>query len=431
MSLDLLKEFGDLSHDDLAKHDNTLSSSNLENVHLADDDDFGEFEQPGITNNEQTVLPTREQDQQKGLLLIDTATAPPPPSPSPSFRELNAPLKLTIPSDDGPPTSANRTSSEATPITAWPSYVRNRAKSTGKHQPLSPYDDDEWGEFEAEQEVSKESVVTHEVEKSDLMTHKSTKDDSIRNGSLLDLMDTLETTSSPNKKSLNQVEIPNDPAAPSNIPPPSILLSLITTLFQSLSSEIRHIVSSTSTALMDSTDMTNDYILRDLEGKMAMIRASSRILAGRKLRWKRDTHLSQSMKIGPATAGKVTGMKLTGIDRTETRREDQEATEVRRLWKQHVGGIKSQLARINAQQSEIEFVLPDIMEDLPVRTAKPGEGALTAPKCCFLCGLKRDERVARLDTGVEDSFGEFWMDHWGHVDCTRFWAEHKDSLKQR
>ncbi|KAL8860216.1 MAG: hypothetical protein Q9198_010588 [Flavoplaca austrocitrina] len=135
------------------------------------------------------------------------------------------------------------------------------------------------------------------------------------------------------------------------------------------------------------------------------------------------------MSIGPANAGKAGGMKLTGVDRNEARREDQEAAEVVKLWQQQAGGIKSQIAKVNAQQSEVKFAIPEYSDNMPIRVAKLGEGGLTAPKCCFLCGLKRDERVARLDVSVEDSFREWWTDHWGHTDCIRFWEEHKDSLK--
>ncbi|KAL9024229.1 MAG: hypothetical protein Q9196_006669 [Gyalolechia fulgens] len=435
MSLDLLQEFGNPSHSDLANPWNTSSSNNPEIKHI-DEDDFGEFVQPEVPKRPEAsqyhgsgrgVSLAREKEQENGLLLISTATTAFPPSPSPSSRELNAALKPAIPVEDDRTISTDRNSSEATPITVWPSYGRNRAKSIGRHHPVSPY---EWGGFEEEQEPPKE--ITHEAKNPGLVTHVPLKENAVHNDSLLDLMDSLGTTSSPAVNSLNRAEISlSEPAAPSNIPPPSILLSLITSIFQSLSAEIRDIVSSTSTALMNSGESTNDAILETLASKLAMIKTSTRILAGRKLRWKRDTHLSQSMKIGSASAGKASGMKLTGIDRTEIRREDREASEVGRLWKQQAGSLKSHIARINAQQSEIEFVLPDMSENIPIRTAKAGEGALTAPKCCFLCGLKRDERVARLDTSVEDSFGEWWVDHWGHVDCTRFWEEYKDSLKQR
>jgi len=39
--------------------------------------------------------------------------------------------------------------------------------------------------------------------------------------------------------------------------------------------------------------------------------------------------------------------------------------------------------------------------------------------------LKRDERVARVEFGVEDSFGEWWVEHWGHRTCRNFWAAQK------
>lgn len=68
----------------------------------------------------------------------------------------------------------------------------------------------------------------------------------------------------------------------------------------------------------------------------------------------------------------------------------------------------------------MKLVLPELSETMPLRTAKPGEGGISAPKCCFLCGLKRDERVARLDVNTEDSFGEWWVDHWGHVTASDF-----------
>ncbi|KAL8933528.1 MAG: hypothetical protein Q9216_006324 [Gyalolechia sp. 2 TL-2023] len=436
MSLDLLLEFGKPSNGDHANPLNISSSNNSEEIRHVDEDDFGDFEQPEppkipessqYHGSGQEVPFAQGREQQTGLLLIDTATAPAPPSPSPSFRELNAPLKLAIPVEDEATICTEKNSSEATPITAWPSYGRNRAKSAGRPLPLSPYaDDDEWGDFEEEQERP------NEAKNPDIVTQEPLKMNAAHNDSLLDLMDSPEKTPSPAVNSSYRARISlTEPAAPSNIPPPSVLLSLITSIFQTISAEVRDIVASTSAALMSSEESNNDAILERLAGKVAVIRASTRILAGRKLRWKRDTHLAQSMRIGPASAGKASGMKLTGIDRTENRREDQEATEVGRLWKQQAGSLKGHISRINAQQSEIEFLLPDISENIPIRTAKTGEGAITAPKCCFLCGLKRDERVARLDAGVEDSFGEWWVDHWGHVDCTRFWEEHRDSLKQR
>lgn len=198
---------------------------------------------------------------------------------------------------------------------------------------------------------------------------------------------------------------------PSNIPPPSILLLLAATLLQSLSLEIKRLVASIKDIGLEpaSSDKPD---LNSLSLRLAFLKAIARIIAGRKLRWKRDTHLAQSMKIGPAQAGKGGGMKLTGVDRMESRREDQEAAEVVRIWKQYAGSLRAYIASVNARSPGIVPALPDLAENMPVRTAKVDEGALTAPRSCILCGLKREERVQRVDLEVQDSFEEWWADHW-------------------
>lgn len=437
MSLDLLQAFGDPSCEESANPWATSDTQGVNGAQPLEDDDFGDFELPESSDSPaQSTVHAKEQkasalstNNPQGDLLIDTTTTRPPPSPS--FQKANASLKLAIPLETDHVMPLDSKPEEPTPITAWPSYGRGRAKSLGKPLPLSPYaDDDEWGDFEAETQVNNESIEN--AEREILGIHDPPKKPAVPNNSLLDLWETSEKQTAPAVRNIKPSDISSlEPAAPSNIPPPSVLLSVVANILQSLSAEIKDIVSSTSTALADRESLENDIVLDKLTTKVATIRASARITAGRRLRWKRDVYLAQSMRIGPSNAGKPGGMKLTGVDRTETRREDQEAAEVERLWKQQVGGLKSQIARINAQQSDIEFRLPDISENMPIRTAKVGEGALMAPKCCFLCGLKRDERVARLDVTVEDSFGEWWVDHWGHTDCMRFWGGAEASLKQR
>jgi hypothetical protein len=60
------------------------------------------------------------------------------------------------------------------------------------------------------------------------------------------------------------------------------------------------------------------------------------------------------------------------------------------------------------------------------------EGAIKASHPCALCALKRDERILRVDEGdVNDSFGEWWTEHWGHTGCRIFWERNKDLLLQR
>ena len=217
---------------------------------------------------------------------------------------------------------------------------------------------------------------------------------------------------------------------PANIPPPSTLLSLTATLFQSLPAEIKTLLAAWKTSTGQSTDI-NHATLDQVKLQLSYTRAIARIIAGRKLRWKRDIRLSQSMKIGPAQAGKLGGMKLTGIDRTESRREDQEAAEVVRIWKQQVGSLRASVASAKAHHSGTDLAIPEISEMMPVRALKGSEGAHTAPKCCLLCGLKREERVEKVDVNVEDSFGEWWTEHWGHYECRKFWESHEGSLQQR
>lgn len=448
MSLDLLQEFGCSPQDDSTNPWASLSSHSVTQNRSTGEDDFGDFEHPGTSFELETdpeedracekhsmILP-----QDPSGLLIDTETTKPPPSPSPSFRELNAPLKLAIPPEEHDGNVTGNRSEDATPVTAWPSYARGRAKSFGKPLTLSPYtgDDEDWGDFQEESKTE----TTVENPTIEVISQNASSQIVNQDTSLLDLMDSLEVTTTPPARAPAAAaeatvttpklsSVSRAGPAPSNVPPPSVLLSIIVTILDGLPDEIRDIVSLMSTSLMNDSLPSNESLFANLHHNVATTTASARILAGRKLRWKRDTHLAQRMSIGPANAGKAGGMKLTGVDRTEARREDQEAAEVVRLWKQQAGGIKSQIAKINAQQSEVKFTLPECADNMPIRVAKLGEGASVAPKCCFLCGLKRDERVARLDVNVEDSFGEWWVDHWGHVDCIRFWEEHKDSLKQR
>ena len=218
--------------------------------------------------------------------------------------------------------------------------------------------------------------------------------------------------------------------SPSNIPPPSILLRLISSIFQSLSNDVKKYKLDTE-PFSHACSSAHQRLITDLRRKLAIMRASARVIAGRKLRWGRDTHLSQSMKIGPAQGGRAGGMKLTVLDKAETRREDREVEEAIRTWKQQIGSFRALLVAISTQVSDRTFANPELAEKMPVRLVKLSEGGITASKGCFLCGLKRDERVEKVDIQVEDSFGEWWIDHWGHVDCVIFWEEQKDHLQQR
>ena len=216
---------------------------------------------------------------------------------------------------------------------------------------------------------------------------------------------------------------------PSNVPPPSVLLPLIAKIFQSMSTDVKRLTIFQPVS-SDSYEPLDQSRTQQIQDVLSHARAGARVLAGCKLRWKRDNILSQSMKIGPAS-GKTSGMKLAGVDKAETRREDQEAAEAVRAWKHQVGPLRSTISMINVHLSEGGLSIPEIAEAMPIRVSKASEGAVTAPKCCFLCGIKRDERIAKVDVDVEDSFGEWWREHWGHIDCVTFWSKHKASLRQR
>jgi len=251
-----------------------------------------------------------------------------------------------------------------------------------------------------------------------------------------DLMLPTTTTTLGTSSTIPKVEVKHNSTVhmrdmgppPSNIPPPSVLLSLVSNLLQSLPDDVRNIVTQ-NRASSDPHEALDQPRVDQIKAALSTTRVAARIIAGRKLRWKRDNLLSQSMKIGPA--GKSGGMKLTGVDKTESRREDQETAEALAAWRKQAGPLRSTISMVNVHLPGSGSVVPEISENMPIRVVKPSEGAVIAPKCCFLCGIKRDERVTKVDVNVEDSFGEYWTEHWGHVECVAFWDNHKHSLPHR
>ena len=218
-------------------------------------------------------------------------------------------------------------------------------------------------------------------------------------------------------------------APPTNIPPPSVFLTLFPNLFDLPQSKLFIPVSGQTFSLKNRI-LSDPSTVEFLRAYLMIATVAGRILAGRKLRWKRDTILAQSMRVGPSAAGGKGGMKLAGLDRAEVTREDREAAEVARIWKEQLGRLRSAVAvsNSNTQDSSRQLAIPDVSENIHVKTQP---GAVTAPKPCIICGLKRDERANRVDVDVEDSFGEWWIDHWGHRTCRNFWLEHESKLKSR
>ena len=388
MSADLLKEFGEVEENPWNLSEGQKTEFN------AADDDFGDFAQPDDETQESVQASEFDFLNQNDASQVDHNASP--------------------------------------------------AHDYTASAPISVFDHHDWGEFEhgttlfdADQQMATEKVTTakekgRKEEKKPLPPAPPIGFDDdfgaweVQDGELPTqeaLTPQAPTTVNPLRhESRSQTSRPVDAGPPpSNVPPPSVLLSLAATLL-----------------LKDASTWKSAPHGRDasmahaLQSQLSNICAIARIIAGRKLRWRRDTILSQSMRIGQA--GKQGGMKLTGVDKTESRREDQEAAEVIRMWKEQVGSLRSAVATLHGHKVQGSLgvpVVPEIAENMPIRSAKPAENAMTAPKACFLCGIRREERVHKVDIDVEDCFGEYWVDHWGHLDCVNFWTERKSHLAQR
>lgn len=217
---------------------------------------------------------------------------------------------------------------------------------------------------------------------------------------------------------------------PTNVPPPAILLSVFPELLEEADIKLYKPTSNQAPGTR-SRIYADPATLEYLRGYLSLAGVAARILAGRKLRWNRDKFLSQSMTI--SAAGSKGGMKLAGIDKTQVVREDREAADVVGVWRDYVGKLKSAVAAANIgiqkQPVKLEpMKVPEINDHMIVSTAKM---VLTAPRACLVCGLKREERVKGVDGEVEDSFGEWWVDHWGHKACRNFWLGNEERLRSR
>ena len=404
MSSDLLKEFGDLTE---TPKSGSLTNGGATNNDI-EEDDFGEFEKP----------------ESQGKYVI---------APAEKFYTPNVNLHNAV-------ASCSYQNPRFTPqLHSQPDTSGSLRRQSANQAEV----EDGWGEFkdqtllfDADSTLQSRKPVTGNtaLEKADSATPPPLLDEqfdawdpedapppAVSKEALQEQVMLSETHTKPTS-SFQRVKALGIGPPPANIPPPSILISLSATLVSSMPSEIKEII----TPDYEELDQAR---IDQLQHLISTLYAIARVISGRKLRWKRDNLLSQSMKIGPA--GKQGSMKLTGVDKTESRREDQEAAELVRLWKQRVGPLRSTLATVNVHLPDRGLVLPEIFETMPVRAGMLGEGTVTAPKACFLCGLKRDERVLKVDVDVQDSFGEWWIEHWGHVDCVRFWDGYKGSLAQR
>ncbi|KJX99102.1 hypothetical protein TI39_contig373g00003 [Zymoseptoria brevis] len=211
---------------------------------------------------------------------------------------------------------------------------------------------------------------------------------------------------------------------PITIPPPSTLLSLLPTLLTTLQTTLLTPLSHlTSDPTSRSALLSHPSTILFLRTHLSHLLALAHILAGRKLRWKRDSILAQSHRLG-AAGGK--GMKLAGIDRSLLIREDREALDAVQTYRPIASKLRAAVATIiKDAPSSTGLVVPEIAEVMPVKSLSVQEGGLAGVRACALCGLRREERVAKChDSGVEDSFGEWWVEGAEmHVCCARFWVE--------
>jgi hypothetical protein len=213
---------------------------------------------------------------------------------------------------------------------------------------------------------------------------------------------------------------------PTNVPPPAILLSVFPQLLGQANESLYKPVAGQS-ATVKNRILSDPKTVEYVRAYLLLAIVAARVVAGRKVRWHRDKFLAQGMSISAAGAK---GMKLAGVDKTQAAREDREAADILDLWKAQVGRLRSSVAAVNAalQNSFEHLKLPELRDNMAIQTTKD---VPTAAKACVVCGLKREERIPRVDLDVEDSFGEWWTEHWGHTTCKRFWLQHKDALRSR
>ncbi|EPE30247.1 hypothetical protein GLAREA_12970 [Glarea lozoyensis ATCC 20868] len=333
---------------------------------------------------------------------------------SPSFQERNPfgqQMSLAMNQVAAAKQADKQTS--ASPITVWPSLVTPQIKRDDNPYEDSPVvnndEDEDWGDF------------------SDMPAQTPSTNHAVKNKPTSGIEADAWGWDDADGVTTKPVKATNDVPPPSNIPPPSIILTLFPALFDLPQTTLFKGVVNQSFSLKNRI-LSDPSTVNFLRGYLLIATVAARVVAGRKLRWKRDTILSQSMKIGQAAAGGKGGMKLAGVDKAEVTREDREAAEVVRVWKDQLGRLKSAVAVANTsiKNTSQHLQIPDITDVMHVKLEA---GGLKAPKPCVLCGLKREERVQKVDITVEDSFGEWWVDHWGHRACKNLWEEHESKLK--
>lgn len=411
------------------KHDdNVLFDATTETL-ANEEDEWGEFEAPE-TVPEQTLPTEKSTHQVHGSSNRPGGSAVPP-------HTVNLIDSLSI-EDEG--SSSSKKGQQIPAVTPGTSSKRSKPsikKRTDTHKTnntaATPNDSffDEWDDLfpkknsnnppqKSEAEISSDQFFD---EFDDFVTGKPPEEAnagslSSKSGGQKKSENKLQNqTSSSEAPQLNKPAAPPPQIRPTNIPPPAVLLELLPQLFEKLQEEASLLKDPQQKASLDNAAVRISRTLK----------VAARVIAGRALRWKRDTILSQSMRIGPARGGKPGGMKLNTVNKSENVKEKQEALDAIGAWRHHSGVFNSVML-----SSGRERPIQPIAENARAITASPEKGALKAPHACAVCGLKRDERIlGGIDDNVEDSFGEFWTEHWGHTDCRLFWESNRKLLNQR
>ncbi|CAO2653225.1 Nn.00g026360.m01.CDS01 [Neocucurbitaria sp. VM-36] len=368
---------------------------------LDDDDDFGDFEGTGVTKQNP---PISAAGSSALVDLLGDSSVSQPQLPVNSRKDESSASRVPRAIS-----SAKKGPAAGFGVVAKPKHPSTTAASTVQQE------DDAWDTFDDWEASIPTKALAKGSSKPKVARATITAKTSVSPAPIL----------SPTTDDPQPGELP-----PTNVPPPGVLLSLFPSLFADAQEKLFKPMAAQTLPTRNKM-LAENATVAYLQGYLILANVAAHIVAGRKLRWKRDQHLSQGMRIGPASSRATSGMKLTGIDKGENMKEEREVSDVVRVWKEQVGRLRHVISGANQIKAGTLGPAPDLQETMPVKTLKQSEGGIPARQPCMLCGLKRDERVTASDLAVDDSFGEWWIDQVNmHRGCRNFWNEHRDRLRQ-
>ncbi|KAI9367845.1 hypothetical protein BJX61DRAFT_266683 [Aspergillus egyptiacus] len=399
-------DFGDFEQAQTGDGNNVLFDATLDRPSDDDSEDWGEFESAELSVGQNaSKAPVERRTPLGGSMSLGSQGPKSPKKPPGDLDLLDSIDSFSTPAK---PIARNNVFAN-TLLDDETSRSTRTSQPPTSNLPAQEDDFEEWADFtdgpmEASQISSLPDAKVLEVSNKKRDPMQAMKTDAKPEG-----------RTSPSSTPVTQPS-PAGNVRPTNIPPPSILLELFLQLFEQLRQNGAEAKKNARRKdHLDSVALSIFYTLK----------AAARVVAGRTLRWKRDAILSQSMRIGPARSGKAGGMKLSTVNKNEDIKEKQEAVDVINMWRDRAALFNSIIQASGKRPVQV------IQENARVMTATAAQGAIKASHACALCGLKRDERIPKIDEQVEDSFGEWWTEHWGHTECRQFWEDNKSLLSQR